>query len=395
MNNGTIENILQFIENKGLIDSSRPPRIGEPFYEEWMQEVVNKLSLKIGDKIKITYQYDKQNELTLTGILINDMDWNADWIKLLTEGKKLWKSRKNEKEIHLSNVVKIEKLEEAAPDFDIKTVNPYYSSPEEIKANIKEYNKKINNTISPETIKQIQSSCPDCDIQNNVFLGIEFSIYNPFCNIEIESADVKIVTASNSNDIAPQYKIGHIYPNRNYYSIHGVVKKENCVIVPFKDKEALNDVSYILCIWNLKVGNRNFKVVTAYYPTFKTEDGNIYYIEERITLLDVYAESLYKRNVFSGDIYTEFSFVGTTTDNENINIINGDISEERKLDLVMQLAGGDLSEAIKNICEKEHPYKEIFVKEINVYGTNDFIPRYHHKEYMERKKAKIDFSKFL
>lgn len=55
--------------------------------------------------------------------------WGEE-IKLLVKGKKLWKSRENEKIIPIRFIRTVKKIKDAPLDFPSKEVNPYYKTHE-------------------------------------------------------------------------------------------------------------------------------------------------------------------------------------------------------------------------------------------------------------------------
>ena len=82
----TIGKIQQFVENGGRYEKGREPAYGEPFYSDYMEQLV-KRDYQIGDKLQV----EMDDGLIYSGILMQ-----ADWryIKLIISGNKIWKSQK-------------------------------------------------------------------------------------------------------------------------------------------------------------------------------------------------------------------------------------------------------------------------------------------------------------
>ena len=80
-----INKLYTFVENGGRLEKGREPVYGEPFYHDYMYQLI-KLKYEIGDRLRI-----ESEDGTIEGIMISFCNYE---ITLLTSGNKVWK-RKN------------------------------------------------------------------------------------------------------------------------------------------------------------------------------------------------------------------------------------------------------------------------------------------------------------
>lgn len=391
------ENLLSFVQNGGLIDPERPPQINEPFYMNWMAEKIKQMSLKNGDTLSVVVSDRTGKEQQISGILIDDMYLSTE-LKLLTKGKKLWKSRENEESVWLSSIVSIEKIEDAPLDFNSKEVNPYYRTKDELESARAESAAK-KHVIHEREIEMFKNAYPGLDFCLHKILCLGFSIYFPYSNGSISGAHINIVKNDRTTVRVPDIKIKQIYPNRNYYSVCGTEKKSEYIFVPFANIEELQDVKYISCLWKIKLDNdREIHVLYLSYPTFKENKhrDNIFNVGAHDTVLSVHEESLHANNVFSGNIYVDYDFVGVLYNEEDMLLINGELSEDQELDMLMALHNADLKEVVASLGAQGAEHVEVFMKKEEIKSTHFFSDSgTNHVEHAKRIKEKLDFSRFL
>lgn len=393
MQKNIINDLSDFVQNKGLIDSNRPPKKNEPFYEDYMIAKIDRMALSVGDTVEAVT--DKE---TTTGILIDDT-WHGDKrLYLLTNGKRMWKSRENVKEILIQDIISLRKLKDKPESFDIKSVNPRYHTKEEIQQIQEEFHQRIY-PIPEDNRKKFVAAYPDRDITKGVILCIHCSLYYPFVNGKITNATVTVL--KNEEEPAVCIKdnmIKHVHPNKNYFTVCGHEKGSECIVIPFDSFEELEKVRCISCLWTMETeGGTQHSLLEMTYPDFTEvpEGYNIYNITQHSAMLQTYHEGLFRRSMFSGDIYTEFQTVGLLLNDDGLLLINGNPEDQDMLDMELCLHDGDLMNVIESLEKDNSLQTELYMKKERIHAMHFICDCTDHKTYEQNKKEKLDFSRFL
>lgn len=393
MQKNVINDLSDFVRNKGLIDSNRPPKKNEPFYEDYMIAKIDKMKLSVGDTIEVV-----TNEETVTGILIDDTWYGDKRLYLLTNGKKVWKCRENVKEILIQDIMSLQKLKDKPEGFDIKSVNLRHRTKEEIRQVRRELHQKIY-PISEDHRKKFVAAYPDRDITKGVILCIHCSLFYPFINGKVTGATVTVL--KNKEEPAVCIKdnvIKHVHPNKNHFTVCGHEKGSECIIIPFDSFKELKKVRCISCLWTMKTEDGSqHSLLEMTYPDFtETPEGyNIFNVTQHSALLQTYHEGLSSRSMFSGDIYTEFQAVGLLLGDDGLLLINGTPEDQDMLDMELCLHNGDLMNVIESLEKDNSLQTELYVKEERIHAMHFICDCIDCETYEQNKKEKLDFSRFL
>lgn len=392
-NTNLIDNLINFVQNKGLIDPNRPPAFNEPFYENWMIEKIKRMGLKCGDTLTIEGRIGDE-DFSETGILIDDMFIG---IHLLTKGNKVWKNGSNNVLTSMAYISNITKVKDAPEGFNCKEVNPNYITEEERQELIKSYeDNEAVLKISSDVLSEFNEAYPNLQFDKYHVLSMEMMLYLPFSNTKIKAAKINVVKKDGQSINIPDTRIRNIYPNRCWYNVCGTGKHSDLLFVPFKTFEELEDIKYISCEWEIEVENeQGFSVLGITIPTFERNPNglNIYAVKQELTMLEVHEESLHKRTVHSGSIYIDYDFVGVLYNEEFILPISEQI-DINPLDIVMLLHNNNLEEVVASLTKEENGRTEIYIREEIIEGRSNTYSNWDTK-YVERKKERLDFSKFL
>lgn len=117
-----ISKLYDFVENKGRFEKGREPVYGEPFYHDYVYQLI-KSKYEIGDRLRV-----ESEDGTIEGIMISFCNYE---ITLLTSGNKVWKRKNagchsaNTKYVRMYRIKSVELIEKKKPDFDLDVVDEY------------------------------------------------------------------------------------------------------------------------------------------------------------------------------------------------------------------------------------------------------------------------------
>lgn len=120
---GYYKSLQRYYQNGCVLHPGKPPAWGEVNYKKYMQKQISDLGIKPGDVIAVEERWHSGTSTNTKGTVLS-IDNNRIWI--LTQGKKIWKDRSNQKNVLIEYITKINKLEDAGPDFNICEADPDY-----------------------------------------------------------------------------------------------------------------------------------------------------------------------------------------------------------------------------------------------------------------------------
>lgn len=94
-----ISKLYDFVENGGRLEAGKEPVYGEPFYPEYMCQLV-KSTYEIGDRVQV----ESENGMC-SGVIIALDGYD---MTLLISGNKVWKNQQNVKEIPWHHIRSVE-----------------------------------------------------------------------------------------------------------------------------------------------------------------------------------------------------------------------------------------------------------------------------------------------
>lgn len=385
-----IEKLKQFTHNRGLMRANKPPKPNEPFYDFYIEAMINEQHIELGDEILVV---DK-NSNGLTGKVIEDPRVENTGLILLTSGKKIWKSRKNVRYIPFRNILSVEKICSAENDFDILTANPGYKHVTNISIE--------NNEDYDEAFKRyFVLMHPNLKYDKAYSLCIHSSLYCPFTNADVVKGRILIITKDDDVEFISDLKLKHLYPNRNYYNLCEKTAYSEYVIVPFATYEEMNQVKCIATFWTILIDDVPVHTLELTYLSFmKNEKAHIYNIQQESTFFDVYNESLTIPSVFSGRLYSKYDTVSVILNEEEIYNILGEDSEVESilLDIILASHEGSLTKILMSLCDETQiiKYIEAYKSTIVVKGsrqTSDMTQL--TTDWYDEVRKKLDFQRLF
>lgn len=385
---GDYDKVRKFIENGGLIDAGRPPGINEPFYSLYMKEKIRCMNLVPGDRVKLAVKYRDADAVEIkTGILINDTSLGTEYVEILTQGRKVWTSRKNDEIVHTHNILFIEKLSDAPSGFDIYNTNPHYRSAKEWLDIFVEDAKKVHayTEKDEEVFKKIY---PGKTLQDTKVLSLHFDLYWNFIG-DVKSARITIVNKELCKMYEDEAKIKHIYPNRNYFTACGHEKDSEYVLFALSDEKELEQIKYISCLWTVDIEDgMECEILAIIYPEFCTlgKPYNIYPLGMRVTPMQNYTEDFYKPSVFLERIFADYDHSGLLyTKNGEYTLISGHKPDRQDMELIQNISERD----------KKTDYIEYFISDDVINSNFYFSPSDNKLQNRRKREERIDFSRFL
>ena len=109
-----ISKLYDFVENGGRLEAGKEPVYGEPFYPEYMCQLV-KSTYEIGDRVQV----ESENGMC-SGVIIALGGYD---MTLLISGNKVWKNQQNVKKIPWHHIRSVELSKKRKSDFDINSVD--------------------------------------------------------------------------------------------------------------------------------------------------------------------------------------------------------------------------------------------------------------------------------
>lgn len=382
--------LTTFVLQEGLMVEDAPPKINEPYYDKYIAFKMASMGLSYGDTIELDLGHTK-----IKGKLLWKVDENTTHIRLLTQGKSVWKSRKNETTVCIRDIRNVVLIEKATPNFDIHKINPYHNEPD-----FDRIRQIQNSQTSKDDTKDLLSAVCSNITDNTVFLHIMPSLFCPAyypsydssMNEEMvfEKVSVTVLYRNGDSNTYDDLKAKHVFPNHDYITACQKGKKHEGLLLSFETFEELQKVDGIGCSWCVKVGNNELKFTHIVYVSFeKHESYPIYNVVISTAPLEVHARSLTKPTVFSGRLYEEYTFAGISIDDEELIMILDDMDSRTTIDAAV-VTHGSRENAISAFAHQEKSYTEIFIQQQAVNGLY-YLSR-HADGYTKRK---INFEKVL
>ena len=364
------ESLQQYYKNGCVLHPGQDPVWGEVGYEEFMKSQISDMKIKSGDVIRVEQKWNSGKTENYEGIVLQMYE---DRFWLLTQGKKIWKDRSNVKDVIILYITKIEKIKDAAPDFDIQKADPNYKerlSPGD-RENIWE---KIEMERTEKFQKEILEVFPLINHERNVLLYMLFDFCWTYSDGEVQKAEINIIKKNGEQIPLPEYKNKHIYPNHDYHSCCGIEntdKNHDGIVLFFVSLEALQEIRFISCVWTVEWDGNNTRFLQLVYPNFTKGDGNIYNISCRVTDMGMYERSLHSHSVFTGALEKEydkaFLYVSEAEDEGTMDIMNAEnIEDDEKMDAIISICKNDLTKVMESFSSREQEVAEVFIKKAEV-----------------------------
>ena len=380
--NDTLKNLINFIENGGLVDKSRAPKLDEPFYEEYMKQKIKSMDVKLGDWLRVTVD-KKGEENVYEGILIDDSC--SGELKLLIEGKKLWKTEKNAKIVPLYRIIDIKITAKVPEQFDIMQVNPKYKTKEERAAIYNEISKR---KYEEEDLQNYRKNHPDVDFK--YLLSLNVDLYWPYY-CENASAQVSIVKKDGTVMDVDDIVMRHVFPNERWFRMVQTDSqgKNEHIILPFRSIEELRKIYYISCLWNVSYGGKTKRILSIQYPKFEEKNGyHTFNVGVESVPLAQYDFLRSNQIGLANDLIQAFSEIGIV-DHGSIYVIKG--SPEA---IALALADCGLVPGTKHtVVENIDETIEVFTSK-KIYKDSRYFSSFG-EENNENRRIVPDFGRFL
>lgn len=380
----TLEKLCSFVQNNGLLNKNIPPKPNEPFYDFYIETMIHKMKIGLGDMVSITCD----NENKITGRIINDIQIENGSVDLLLSGKKVWKSRKNVAYISLRNIIKIEKLSSAEEDFNILEANPEYQEQENMEF--------MNHTKDEDYEHHFATLYPSLNVNEMYSVCIHSSLYCPFTNADVIKGNIVIITKDDDVQVLKDLRMKHIVPNRSYYNLCSRVPYSEYVIIPFGTYEELSNVRCIATFWTALIDDMPVHTLEMTYPKFVKDDKHkIYNIQQESTFIDVYYNSLQNPSVFSGKLYSKYDFVSVLlNENKTINVVGDNIIENLTMaDVILAIHDGSLTKILMSLCDSTRvvQYVEVYKSTNEIKASSYVSDMQNYIEYYEKLRKRLDF----
>lgn len=244
-----ISTIQQFVKNGGRYEKDREPAYGEPFYGEYMQQLIKK-DYELGDKIQV----EMDNGKVYSGLLMRSCCRD---VEILVLGNKVWKNRQNLKSLFLEDVTALKLIKKRNPEFDMDKADPTYWCHEQKDADYTDYANVDTNGIRQRNKNKeaFDRVYPDVSFDDSHVICIEngCSLFFPFTNGGV-SAEVYLVQKNGMNAKKIECKVGRPYPNKcSYHAYNSRDKEYNEVnlYTYLPDANAEYHDVYIVCVWTV------------------------------------------------------------------------------------------------------------------------------------------------
>ena len=344
-----IEKAKRFVMNKGLIRQSTPPRPNEPFYDFFIEAMMESQNIGIGDDVLVV---DTKSN-AIEGQIIEDPRVELCGLILLTSGKKVWASRKNVKYVPFRDIVSVELIRKASKDFNILDVNTNYT--------------KLSNTTYEDNdyddafVRYFRTTNAGLNYTDVYSLCIHSSLYCPFTNADVVKGKMMLITKDDDVRVLSDLRIKHLCPNKDYYSLCERAPYAEYVLIPFASKAEMDNVKCIATFWTVLIDDVPVHTLEMTHPTFVENGKRIYNVQQESTFLDVYNEGLSTPSVFSGRLYSKYDTVSVILNEDMIDVIMGkdDEIESIMLDIILASHDGSLTNILMSLCGDTQTIKYI------------------------------------
>lgn len=367
------ESLQNYYKNGRVLHLGKDSVWGEIGYEEYMKQKISDLGIKSGDVIKVEVKGNGRKVVNYEGIVLH---MYKDRFHMLSKGKKIWKDKSNREDIIIRYITKIEKVKDAAKDFDIYEADPDYKYVQEHKEDNTFWDEIEKKRVS-KFQERIKSVFPDIDQNKNVILWLLFDFCWDYDNGVVNNAEINIIKKDGQVIPVPAFKIKHIYPNKSYYTCCGVKntdEERDGILMMFDSFEELSEIRLISCKWTVEIDSdpdkESLQFMQMVYPTFIKGEYNVYNIPCRCTDMQLYEESLHSHSVFSGRLEEEYDKAFVYMEHKEgesvMDIMNTDdmdsIVSKYSVDFCVCLNNNSLEKMLDGLGSSQRRITEIFMK---------------------------------
>lgn len=362
------ESLKAYFKNGCKLHPGLDPIIGEVGYEEHMHDQFLQTGIASGDTISVHHVLMDSTLIESQGILLT---LDAGRIRILTKGKRVWKSRKNLMEICLRDILSVSLLSKSSPTFDITAADPQRVP---ASGNKSESLERAEQTPESKYIEHFRrymaAQYPNMDVASQPILWLKFDFFWGYANGTIADVKLTLFKQGGSSYQIPDCCFCSLYPNQSYYSVcRKGEQKSNIggVYQIFDSMDELRKIRLVVCDWKVHVDGSTHHFLTAVRPDFIEVSGNIYNISCASTDMQQYEKSLHEYSVFSGGIEAEYDaawvVLPLSPGYTKLPIYEGYIAARERFYLPMQFwihlgkfEKAELLECSKDICSCEYAF---------------------------------------
>lgn len=295
-----ISKLYDFVENGGRLEAGKEPVYGEPFYPEYMCQLV-KSTYEIGDRVQV----ESENGMC-SGVIIALGGYD---MTLLISGHKVWKNQQNVKKIPWHHIRSVELSKKRKSDFDINSVDTeahYQPHTKLYEDGFWEEKTENRRKRREEDKEQFQAACKDVPFEDSHVFCIDSGcrLYFPFKNNGV-SAEVYIVQDNGKHAEKIPCKVGTPYPNKNSYHAYNHKDSDgDCQLYTYlPDAEKEYEHVSIVCVWTVKLPvtgkSTNIKFVHIYWagkiePT--RDEHNMHLTNMDISTICGYGDAVFEKD---------------------------------------------------------------------------------------------------
>lgn len=288
-----LDKLQSFAANGGRFAATQEPKWGEPFYENYMNHVLQR-DYAPGDKVRICIKYPNSGaSKTYESATILRFGYN---LEILKQGKTVWKDRKNIEHFWYGYVASIELIKKN-PDFDIANVDP---QGEKWRQEAKKDD--VPDSWEIKHREELKQQCsilyPDASFEKSVILAIDTHICFPWY---FEKAEAELyVSVPKKNVIHVPVKTGSPWPNKYNIGAYNCSEPygENAIaMLPADDYSG----AMISCRWKIYDGEKTYHFIQmGELTTFEMprKKANVYCINMSVTPINVLNRD-YESNQYS------------------------------------------------------------------------------------------------
>ena len=357
--------VQNFVRNGGRKYKGQEPRMGEPFYAQYVQQKINS-QYRPGDKIKIVV-----NDQIVVGILLRC----ESYIYLLTEGKKVWGNCQNVKEFSVGKVKSMQLLEAKKDSFNIDEIDPTnryhpnkYHEEDDYWYKKTAYRKQCR-MKNQQQFMQVYPNVP-FDKSHIIVVQAGFTLYWPFHNNGI-TAEIYLVQGEGTKVEKIPCKVKTPYPNKNSYHAFNCkeAKYDDCMLYTYlPDCHVEYQNINLICVWKIKtmINGSSTEVHIIHIDHIEkiepaVDERNIHITDMSTTTLLGFGNDLFTKKSFVLEELMDFDAMFLLNSDENTIIsIKGSQKDKIYSFLAQQAIGKSSLEG------KKMPVVEVFVDKDNV-----------------------------
>jgi len=379
MQDSILLELKDFVENEGVYDKSAPPKFNEPYYGLYMQQKMKAMGINSGDKVTFTYMPDPSapsNKEIYENVTVIE---TGTWLKFLTQGRSIWKTRENFKSAIPGRITDICITKKADNNFDvIKAANGNYRiTPlsEEEKKELEDTSHRCRVEQRHEDMDKFGRLFPEYDFETCKWLILRIDSFSYYYNFA--SGNVTISLKDGRKLDIPNLSFKRIYPNRHYIS--AIRGKEPYIYIPFSTDEELLSIEYISIRFSYEyIGNsictEQYALV---YPEFDLEpEKNFYSIPIRLFFMDDY------RSVADiGQHLMDNTAAGSFDTKCNLFPIKGDFDDKILADMETASFGKNFKVST-TLTEHDYLYDIFIIKETYTPVLSSYEQRYPQNKFV-------------